>query len=419
MKRRKICGISLGLVLTGSLLESSGAPLAQERVDALPSAQHAAWQHYLDVSNAAWRKDHETLYTEMIVEGLAQPLPAPAGGDFKLPSHPQPEWFAAAETRQLATVVISYQTPSGGWSKKLRFTGAPRKRGTLWSSQSAGSDPWHYVGTFDNRATTEELRLLAGVWLATQRQDCAGAFLRGLDYIFAAQYPNGGWPQVWPVEGKYHDDVTFNDDAMIHVLELLRDLGDGAPEFAFVDEARRTRARQALAAGIECILQAQVRQQGSLTAWCAQHDPLTLAPSPARLKEPTSISGGESVGITRFLMQLPQQTPPIIAAIEGSLVWFERVKITTIEKTSKNGKSTYVPVAQSSRPLWARFYDVATNKPLFSGAQDGVIYNTFAEMQAHNHIGYDYYTAQPEALITKDQARWRKVLLRKSSGSQR
>ena len=39
------------------------------------------------------------------------------------------------------------------------------------------------------------------------------AVLRGLDYTFAAQFPNGGWPQVWPLEGGYHDAITFNDGA--------------------------------------------------------------------------------------------------------------------------------------------------------------------------------------------------------------
>jgi PelA/Pel-15E family pectate lyase len=33
-------------------------------------------------------------------------------------------------------------------------------------------------------------------------------------YLLAAQFPNGGWPQVWPLEGGYHDAVTFNDNAV-------------------------------------------------------------------------------------------------------------------------------------------------------------------------------------------------------------
>lgn len=410
MIARSFQAISASAVLVIFHGVALAAPLSPERVNALPPSERASWQQYVERSNAAWRKDHETLSAEMAARGLQQPLAPPRGGDFKLPSHPTPAWFGSTGAGQMATTVISFQTPAGGWSKKLDFTGTARKPGTPWSSQGVPADPWHYVGTFDNRATTEELRFLAGVWLATKRQDCADAFRRGLDYIFAAQFPNGGWPQVWPLEGKYHDDITFNDDAMMHVMELLRDVSNGSPEFAFVEEARRSRVKQALAAGLDCVLKTQVRQHGALAVWGAQHDPLTLAPSPARLKEPASLSGGESVELVRFLMKLPWQSPPVVAAVEGALAWFEKVKITDIEKTVENGKHTYVHVAHASRPLWARFYDVTTNQPLFAGAQDGVIYPTFAEMQAHNHIGYDYYTGQPEALITKDQAKWRKGL---------
>jgi PelA/Pel-15E family pectate lyase len=403
MPQKKLsCGLLavISFLALFSALPVLGAALSAERVNTLPAAERPAWQSYLERSTAGRQKDQAV-------------LAAPKGPDFKLPSHPKAAWFAAAETQHLATTIISFQTPSGGWSKKLRFTGNSRQPGTNWSSQDVPEDPWHYVGTFDNRATTEELRLLSGVWLATKRKDCAAAFLRGLDYIFAAQFPNGGWPQVWPLEGKYHDDITFNDDAMQHVLELLRDVTAGQAEFAFVDAAHREQAQRALDSGVDCVLKSQVKQNGKLAVWCAQHDPLTLAPAAARLKEPASLSGGESVEIVRFLMRSPVQTPPIVKAIEGALAWFEAAKITNIEKTVKDGKHTYLPVKSASRPLWARFYDVATNQPLFAGAQDGIPYKSFAEMQAHNHIGYDYYISQPEALITKDQAKWRSGKFRK------
>ena len=43
------------------------------------------------------------------------------------------------------------------------------------------------------------------------------SFLHGLDYVFAAQFPNGGWPQVWPLQGGYHDVITINDDAVLNL----------------------------------------------------------------------------------------------------------------------------------------------------------------------------------------------------------
>ncbi len=68
---------------------------------------------------------------------------------------------------------------------------------------------------------------------------CRAAFLRGMKYLFEAQFPNGGWPQVWPLEGGYHDAITFNDDAMIEVMELMRHVADGAGEYSFVPRKMR------------------------------------------------------------------------------------------------------------------------------------------------------------------------------------
>ncbi|HRC84793.1 MAG TPA: pectate lyase, partial [Thermoanaerobaculia bacterium] len=61
------------------------------------------------------------------------------------------------------------------------------------------------------------------------------------DYVFAAQYPNGGWPQNYPVERGYHEAITLNDDAMVHILEVLHDLAEGDNHFAFADAALQPR----------------------------------------------------------------------------------------------------------------------------------------------------------------------------------
>jgi hypothetical protein len=87
-----------------------------------------------------------------------------------------------------------------------------------------GDDDWAYVGTIDNDATISELRFLARVQQAVAGADgdpYRAAAVKGLRYLLEAQYPNGGWPQVYPLAGGYHDAVTFNDDALANVAELL------------------------------------------------------------------------------------------------------------------------------------------------------------------------------------------------------
>jgi PelA/Pel-15E family pectate lyase len=201
------------------------------------------------------------------------------------------------------------------YSERAAPTRQPRRRGTQWTSQSQPGKKPHYLATIDNGATTEELRFLAAAWAATGRTDAAAAVNRGLDYLLEAQYPSGGWPQVYPLEGGYHDHVTLNDDAMTNVLELLHDVGSEAVEFACVTPDRRERVHRALNLGINCLLAAQVPFQNRPSGWCGQYDPLTLEPAHGRAYEPPSLAGVESSHVLRFLMRLPDPSPEVVACI--------------------------------------------------------------------------------------------------------
>lgn len=67
----------------------------------------------------------------------------------------------------------------------------------------------------------------------------------GLDYLLAAQYPNGGWPQFYPLRSDYSRHITFNDDAMTDVLALLEDVAN-ARALPFAEDAHRLRAAKAI-----------------------------------------------------------------------------------------------------------------------------------------------------------------------------
>jgi PelA/Pel-15E family pectate lyase len=349
------------------------------------------------------------LKAEVVAAGLKKAIGAPDGGDFKLSARPGDTWYTGEEARKLAGVVLSYQAPSGGWSKHTAYDKGPRQPGMQWSSQYEPGRAPHYLCTFDNRSTTEQLHFLANVWEATKREDCKEGFIKGLNFIFAAQYPNGGWPQVYPLEGAYHDAITFNDDAMTHILELLQAIAQKEPRFAFLTDADRTKAADAFSAGIRCVLQAQVLQNGKKTAWCAQHDAITLKPTGARDFEPPTLSGLESSRLLKFLMTVSPATPDLVESIDNGLAWLNGVKITGIKKAKRDGKTVYEPNAASTDLYWARFYDLETNQPVFPG-RNGIRYATFEEMSAKNKLGYDFYTTLPGSIVTNGQKKWRKML---------
>lgn len=395
------------------LTPAFAAPITLSRINELPSAEQPAWKTYVAGSQSNAHADMAAVQAEVAANKMTNVVRAPSGGDFKLSSKAGDAWFAGDEAKQLADAILSFQTPSGGWSKHMGFSRGPRQPGMLWTSQNEPGQPAHYVATFDNNSTTEEMYFLANVWLSTKREDCKAGVIKGLKFILTAQFPNGGWPQVYPLEGGYHDDITFNDDAMTHVLELLQGITSNEPYFAFLADSQRQQAADALATGIRCVLKTQVLQGGKKTVWCAQNDSLTLQPANARKMEPATLSGLESAHLLKFLMTLTNPAPEIVACIESGLKWFEAAKITGEEKTNENGKMIYEPNAASTEVRWARFYELTNSKPVFPG-RDGVLYDTFAAMAAKNKLGYDYYTSQPGSIVNNGQKKWRKMLAKQS-----
>ncbi len=392
-----------------ALPQAFGEPVTPESIHRLAAAEQEEWKIYIERSETEALADQAALKAELAANNMTVALKAPAGGNFKLPETSGNAWYSGEEMRKLTDTVLSYQTPSGGWSKHTGYSSGPRLPGMQWTSQNEPGAAPHYLATFDNRSTTEQMMLLANVWLATKREDCKAGFIRGLDFILHAQYPNGGWPQVYPLEGAYHDSITFNDDAMTHILELLQSAAGNDPCFSFLDETRRRKAVDALNRGIRCVIKAQVVQDGRKTAWCAQHDPLTLGPDQARKMEPATLSGLESANLLAFLMTIGNPSPEVIASVESGLEWLERVKVTGLMVTKIAGKTAYEPNPQSTEVYWARFYSLTDSKPVFPG-RDGVLYPTFAEMAAKNKLGYDFYTTRPGSIVNNGQKKWRKML---------
>lgn len=389
------------------------APVTAEAIGRLPAVEQAAWAQYLDQSKSLAAADQAALQAELEKNSMLQALKAPSGGDFKLPADPGDSWFSSDEAKALVDVVLSYQTSVGGWSKHTGYARGKRQPGMLWSSQyDPGKSP-HYLGTFDNRSTTEQMKLLAYTWQATKREDCKTGFIKGLNYLLVAQYPNGGWPQVYPLEGGYHDHITLNDDAMTHVLEILQMIASNDPTCAFLDDTTRAKATAAFEKGLACVLKMQIVQNGKKTAWCAQHDPLTLAPAEARAMEPAALSGMESASLLKFLMSLSHPNAELVACIDSGLAWLDAVKVTGLKRTEIDGKTAFVPDSASSEVFWARFYRLTDSQPIFPG-RDGVLYTSFNDMAEHNKLGYDYLSGRPGSVAINGQKKWRKAMAKRA-----
>jgi PelA/Pel-15E family pectate lyase len=291
-------------------------------------------------------------------------------------------WYATDEGRRMAENILSWQDPqSGGWP--LMNT-----TNELRSDDPAAVGPWGTRAALI-KATVNEMRFLARGYKATGDKRYIAAVDRGLGFILSAQYPTGGWPHSWPVfANDYDHQATFNDDEMTDLMTLLREVGRDEV-FKPLPQARRAMALGAFDKGVDFILKSQIKAGGMLTAWCAQHDEKTYEPRPARKFEPVSISGGESGGVLMLLMSIEKPKPEVIAAIKAGVAWYKAVQINGIRVELKDGDRIVVPDPLAP-PLWARFYEVGTNKPIFAG-RDGVIKYALAEVEKERRGGYAWY----------------------------
>src|SRR5580658_4347983 len=103
--------------------------ITMERIAALPRAQQKVWRDYLDRSVRQMQADRAFLQAELKAAGLsAETVPPNGSAARSMPLNRPAEWYASAEARHIADVVVSFQTPAGGWSKNLNLSDHMRKQ---------------------------------------------------------------------------------------------------------------------------------------------------------------------------------------------------------------------------------------------------------------------------------------------------
>ena len=312
-----------------------------------------------------------------------------------------------------AEKMLVFQRAIGGWpkavgSKKVdyHYPLSPADRA------STLKDKERKDATIDNNATTREIIYLAGAYQKTGNPAYREGAENGIRFLLKMQYANGGFPQYYPDFSNYRHQITYNDNAMVRVLEVLRKVSQHQAPYIGLDEALIPQAKTAVDRGIDCILKTQYVRGGHPTAWCAQYDEKTLLPAKARAFELASLSGDESVEIVRFLMGIEQPSPAVRTAIECAVDWFEKVKIkdyTVQEITAPNSKKVLdrVMVPQPGAVIWARFYDLETDRPIYVG-RDSQVHYQLGEIETERRAGYLYAGTWPEKLLTKEYPAWQK-----------
>jgi PelA/Pel-15E family pectate lyase len=119
------------------------------------------------------------------------------------------------------------------------------------------------------------------------------------------------------------------------------------------------------------------------------------------------------VEIVRLLMSLDDPSPEVMQAVEGAVAWFEAAKIkgirVVVEKDDKSptGKNRVVVKDPSAPPMWARFYEIGTNKPIFAD-RDGVAKRDLADIGYERRNGYSWLGYRPQKLLEQGYPAWKK-----------
>lgn len=340
----------------------------------------AKWQQYLAVSDQLLQQDASAFAAELAGKAAQQ---AVKHNEFGL---------TAIATAAEAEAVLSYQTPSGGWSKRTDMR-QQRNRG-----QHYGSEP-DYVPTFDNDATSTQLQWLADYYPKAPQvlqKRIAAAIERGITFVVAAQYPNGGFAQSYPLRGDYHDAITLNDHALYQIMLLLWQAGHDN-RFAMLTQSTRQAALATFYRAVDWLLANQVKVKGQLTVWGAQHHPLNGEPVAARKFEQASLVSTESAKLLLLMLQTVPDYPGVATSLAAGAHWLRQHQIT--DKTRFRDEQGYLSLKNSpGSVIWSRFYDLQSGEPVFFD-RDGETYTDVSQISLERQRGYGWYQSVAEEFL--------------------
>ena len=306
-----------------------------------------------------------------------------------------------------ARALVNGQLASGGWDYRIEFD--PQERTKFAFRAQAAADPKaRNSSTLDDDNSQSAVRLLMHVDRALEFKDgpIHEAAQFALESLLKAQYPCGAWPQrftgpletatafpvlkasypeAWPrtfPAVNYSSFYTLNDDTLADCIATMFEAAEIYNDPRYADAARR---------GGDFLILAQMPEPQP--AWCQQYN-AQMQPAWARKFEPPSITGGESQGAIRILMEVYRQTG-------------DRKYLEPIPRALDYLKKSELPGGNL-----ARFYELKTNRPLYFTKQYELVYT---DDDLPTHYGFilgsrlDRLRADYEKLLATDPAKLKPV----------
>jgi len=336
--------------------------------------------------------------SQRVAEGKAgpsqvavQPPGTPAVGIAFVAAHRATGDAGALKAAREAAVCLLYgQLKSGGWRPWIDFSPNGSQVDAYRNGQGRGKN----YSTLDDNSTQASLLMLMRLDEVEKFADAKvhDAVVFGLDALLAAQYPNGSFPQVWtgpspnlpvlkptlpenwrtPARGRdYWLYYTLNDNLAGDVASVLVEAHRIYGGRKYLDALRKLG---------DFLILAQL--PAPQPAWAQQYDH-KMQPAWARKFEPPAVTGWESQDAIETLL--------LVAELSG-----DRKYLAPVEPALK-----YLKASLLADGRLARFYELATNKPLYMDKQYRLTYD---DGDVPTHYGFKV-PARLDAL----EAEWRRV----------
>ncbi len=270
--------------------------------------------------------------------------------------------------QKAADALIFGQTMEGGWHYVVDFE--PKGLQDYYKNQ-ASKFKWgmeeqrFYKGnaTLDDGNSQNATRFLLRLYLVSKNEKYKTPLLKALNFFLTAQYPNGAFPQRFPLKFDFiHDGFpdytsyyTLNDGATVTAIQVLVDAYENLGDKKYLSAAKRA---------VDFLIAVQgPEDQGG---WAEQYHPDTMQPVKARTHEPAGFVVRESEQVIETLEMFYKMTGDrrYLRPIPLCISWFDRV----------NKEAT-----EFKRPP-ARYYELGTNLPVY-----------VIQTNKTNEIGYGLY----------------------------
>ena len=351
--------LALFLVLVNSAPALAGDDLKQETLDTLKKATSffrsiATRGGYAGI----YSMDLEKRYGEALYEPAkpteiwVQPPGTPSVGACYLRAYQVTGDKAYLEAARDAARALAWgQRQAGGWDHRVDVSHLEpgskkpeRKKGHCALDDNISQGALSFLMRLDQEINEE--------WLSESVE-------LGLSHLMRSQFENGAWPQWHPLRGGYHDFYTFNDNTINDCIRVILEAHRLYGKKQYLDCAMR---------GGDFIMLS--RGKAPQAGWAQQysHD---MKPAWARKFEPPGICSAVTARNIRTLVDLYLHSgeEKVLGPIPEAIDWLEKSRI--------------------GPDLWARLYEVGTNRPIY-GDRDGKVHYTLEEISEERKTGYSW-----------------------------